>query len=85
MTIFQNQGWRQLFAGLSINYIKVLYMFTSLSFHLCVVSIISLQKSVYFCFQIVPSVAIGFTAYDMMKAWLRVPPRQKSKAISAAA
>ncbi|CAA2981424.1 mitochondrial substrate carrier family P [Olea europaea subsp. europaea] len=56
MTIFQNQGWRQLFAGLSINYIKI-----------------------------VPSVAIGFTAYDMMKAWLGVPPRQKSKAISAAA
>lgn len=56
MTIVRNQGWRQLFAGLSINYIKI-----------------------------VPSVAIGFTAYDMMKAWLRVPPRQKSKAISAAA
>ncbi|KAL5728727.1 Mitochondrial carrier protein CoAc1 [Ranunculus cassubicifolius] len=46
-TIVRNQGWRQLFAGLSINYLKV-----------------------------VPSVAIGFTAYDVMKAWLRVPPRQ---------
>ncbi|KAL2525640.1 Mitochondrial substrate carrier family protein [Abeliophyllum distichum] len=55
MTIVHNQGWRQLFAGLSINYIKI-----------------------------VPSVAIGFTAYDMIKAWLRVPPRQKSKAIPAA-
>ncbi|CAN1162643.1 Mitochondrial carrier protein CoAc1 [Linum perenne] len=43
-----NHGWRQLFAGLSINYIKV-----------------------------VPSVAIGFTVYDMMKVWLRIPPRQK--------
>ncbi|XP_038700759.1 mitochondrial carrier protein CoAc1 [Tripterygium wilfordii] len=45
--IAHNQGWRQLFAGLSINYIKI-----------------------------VPSVAIGFTAYDMMKIWLRIPPRQ---------
>ncbi|KAL0017634.1 hypothetical protein SO802_004703 [Lithocarpus litseifolius] len=43
-TIVHNQGWRQLFAGLSINYIKI-----------------------------VPSVAIGFTAYYMMKFWLRVP------------
>lgn len=55
VTITRNQGWRQLFAGLSINYIKI-----------------------------VPSVAIGFTAYDMMKSWLRVPPRQKAQSISAA-
>ncbi|PIA64289.1 hypothetical protein AQUCO_00100043v1 [Aquilegia coerulea] len=48
-TIVRNQGWGQLFAGLSINYLKV-----------------------------VPSVAIGFTAYDLMKSWLRVPPRQTS-------
>ncbi|KAL0447385.1 UNVERIFIED_CONTAM: Mitochondrial carrier protein CoAc1 [Sesamum latifolium] len=54
-SIVHNQGWRQLFAGLSINYIKI-----------------------------VPSVAIGFTAYDMMKSWLHIPPRQKSKATSAA-
>ncbi|GFP91396.1 graves disease carrier protein [Phtheirospermum japonicum] len=54
-SIVRNQGWRQLYAGLSINYIKI-----------------------------VPSVAIGFTAYDMMKTWLHVPPRQQSKAISAA-
>ncbi|KAL4649279.1 hypothetical protein ACB092_01G004000 [Castanea dentata] len=54
-TIVHNQGWRQLFAGLSINYIKI-----------------------------VPSVAIGFTAYDMMKFWLRMPPRQKTQSISAA-
>ncbi|GKV03635.1 hypothetical protein SLEP1_g15910 [Rubroshorea leprosula] len=52
-TIARNQGWKQLFAGLSINYIKI-----------------------------VPSVAIGFTAYDMMKAWLHIPPRQKSKSAS---
>ncbi|KAF5174920.1 Mitochondrial carrier protein [Thalictrum thalictroides] len=44
--IVQHQGWRQLFSGLSINYLKV-----------------------------VPSVAIGFTVYDMMKLWLRVPSR----------
>lgn len=53
-TIVRNQGWGQLFAGLSINYFKV-----------------------------VPSVAIGFTAYDVMKAWLRVPPRQTSSKPSA--
>ncbi|KAL5559457.1 hypothetical protein UlMin_035668 [Ulmus minor] len=55
-TIVRNQGWKQLFAGLSINYIKI-----------------------------VPSVAIGFTAYDTMKFWLNVPPRQKSQSISSAA
>nr|XP_043630683.1 mitochondrial carrier protein CoAc1 [Erigeron canadensis] len=54
-TIASEQGWRQLFAGLSINYIKI-----------------------------VPSVAIGFTAYDMMKSWLRIPPRQKAQSVSAA-
>lgn len=54
-TIVRDQGWRQLFAGLSINYIKI-----------------------------VPSVAIGFTAYDMMKTWLHIPPRQKSQSVSAA-
>ncbi|WCJ29430.1 Mitochondrial substrate carrier family protein [Euphorbia peplus] len=52
-TIAHNQGWRQLFAGLSVNYIKI-----------------------------VPSVAIGFTAYDAMKIWLRIPPRQKSQSVS---
>lgn len=53
--IVRNQGWRQLFAGLSINYMKI-----------------------------VPSVAIGFTAYDMMKFWLQIPPRQKTRSASAA-
>ncbi|XP_052210249.1 mitochondrial carrier protein CoAc1 [Diospyros lotus] len=53
-TIVRNQGGAQLFAGLSINYIKI-----------------------------VPSVAIGFTAYDTMKAWLNIPPRQKSSAASS--
>ncbi|KAJ0030165.1 hypothetical protein Pint_12979 [Pistacia integerrima] len=52
-SIARNQGWKQLFAGLSINYIKI-----------------------------VPSVAIGFTAYDMMKVWLHIPPRQKSQSVS---
>jgi hypothetical protein len=28
-------------------------------------------------FQVVPSVAIGFTTYDMMKALLGVPPRER--------
>ncbi|XP_022951724.1 mitochondrial carrier protein CoAc1-like [Cucurbita moschata] len=54
--IVRNQGWRQLFAGLSINYIKI-----------------------------VPSVAIGFAAYDSLKLWLRIPPRQKTQSISSAA
>ncbi|EEF48106.1 mitochondrial carrier protein CoAc2 [Ricinus communis] len=44
--IAQKQGWKQLFSGLSINYLKV-----------------------------VPSVAIGFTVYDLMKSCLRVPSR----------
>ncbi|KAK0570786.1 hypothetical protein LWI29_006486 [Acer saccharum] len=44
--IVQKQGWKQLFSGLSINYLKV-----------------------------VPSVAIGFTIYDVMKLFLRVPSR----------
>lgn len=55
LTITYDQGWKQLFAGLSINYIKI-----------------------------VPSVAIGFAMYDMMKTWLHIPPRQKSKSISTA-
>ncbi|XP_072964474.1 mitochondrial carrier protein CoAc2 [Typha angustifolia] len=46
--ITQDQGWRQLFSGLSINYLKV-----------------------------IPSVAIGFTVYDVMKSWLRVPSRDE--------
>ncbi|KAH0706901.1 graves disease carrier protein homolog [Solanum tuberosum] len=44
--ILRTHGWKQLFSGLSLNYLKV-----------------------------VPSVAIGFTVYDMMKAYLRVPSR----------
>ncbi|KAL5221400.1 hypothetical protein ABZP36_026113 [Zizania latifolia] len=48
--IKRTQGWRQLFAGLSLNYIKV-----------------------------VPSVAIGFTAYDTMKNLLKIPPREKKR------
>ncbi|XP_073034399.1 mitochondrial carrier protein CoAc2-like isoform X2 [Primulina eburnea] len=53
--IAQTQGWKQLFSGLSINYLKV-----------------------------VPSVAIGFTVYDVMKAFLQVPPRDESFAEVAA-
>ncbi|KAL5074589.1 hypothetical protein RYX36_013573 [Vicia faba] len=52
--IVRNQGWRQLFAGVSINYIRI-----------------------------VPSAAISFTTYDMVKAWLDVPPQQRSKSVSA--
>ncbi|KAK7272756.1 hypothetical protein RJT34_29577 [Clitoria ternatea] len=47
--IAKKQGWKQLFSGLSINYIKV-----------------------------VPSVAIGFTVYDTMKSYLRVPSRDEA-------
>lgn len=46
--IARKQGWKQLFSGLSINYLKV-----------------------------VPSVAIGFTVYDLMKSYLRVPSRDE--------
>ncbi|XP_011003898.1 PREDICTED: mitochondrial substrate carrier family protein P-like [Populus euphratica] len=51
--IMQKQGWKQLFSGLSINYLKV-----------------------------VPSVAIGFTVYDIMKASLRVPSRDVIEAVT---
>jgi len=54
LLIIRCQGWRQLFAGLSLNYVKV-----------------------------VPSVAIGFTTYDMMKALLGVPPRERIHASGA--
>lgn len=54
-TIIREQGWRQLFAGLSLNYLKV-----------------------------VPSVAIGFTAYDMMKSILGVPPRDSNTSSTSA-
>lgn len=54
--ILREQGWRQLFAGLSLNYVKV-----------------------------VPSVAIGFTAYDSMKSLLHVPPREKTGAAPTSA
>ncbi|KAG4402965.1 hypothetical protein GLYMA_01G003450v4 [Glycine max] len=49
VSISQKQGWKQLFSGLRINYIKV-----------------------------VPSVAIGFTVYDTMKSYLRVPSRDEA-------
>lgn len=47
VTIFRNQGVKQLYSGISINHIKL-----------------------------VPSVAIGFAAYDVLKGLLRVPPRE---------
>lgn len=49
LMIAQRHGWKHLFSGLSLNYIKV-----------------------------VPSVAIGFTVYDMMKSYLRVPSRDEA-------
>ncbi|GAQ83727.1 mitochondrial substrate carrier family protein [Klebsormidium nitens] len=54
-TIVRKQGWRHLYAGLSINYLKM-----------------------------VPSVAIGFTVYEAMKAWLHVPPREKGSRTAVA-
>ncbi|XP_065016046.1 mitochondrial carrier protein CoAc2-like [Musa acuminata AAA Group] len=50
--IIRTQGWKQLFSGLSINYLKV-----------------------------APSVAIGFTVYDAMKSWLKVPSRDEAAVI----
>ncbi|GLJ22029.1 hypothetical protein SUGI_0412740 [Cryptomeria japonica] len=49
ITIVQRQGWKQLFSGLSINYVKV-----------------------------VPTVAIGFAAYDGMKSFLGIPSRENA-------
>lgn len=40
------------------------------------------ESLMVFVLKIVPSVAIGFTAYDMMKVWLHIPPRQKSRSVS---
>ncbi|THU61116.1 hypothetical protein C4D60_Mb07t19880 [Musa balbisiana] len=54
--IIRTQGWKQLFSGLSINYLKV-----------------------------VPSVAIGFTVYDVMKSWLKVPSRDEAAVITVRA
>ncbi|KAI5064900.1 hypothetical protein GOP47_0019595 [Adiantum capillus-veneris] len=56
VTIFRNQGVKQLYSGISINHIKL-----------------------------VPSVAIGFASYDVLKSLLRVPPRETGhqKAITA--
>ncbi|CAN1762010.1 Mitochondrial carrier protein CoAc2 [Linum perenne] len=51
--IAEKQGWKQLFSGLSINYMKV-----------------------------VPSVAIGFTIYDVVKSCLRVPSREVLEAVT---
>ncbi|XVE98015.1 hypothetical protein REPUB_Repub03eG0068900 [Reevesia pubescens] len=51
--IAKSQGWKQLFSGLSINYLKV-----------------------------VPSVAIGFTVYDIMKSSLRVPSHDEAVILS---
>ncbi|URE21371.1 Mitochondrial carrier protein [Musa troglodytarum] len=51
--IIRTQGWKQLFSGLSINYLKV-----------------------------VPSVAIGFTVYDVMKSWLKVPSRDEAAIVT---
>ncbi|KAH6779062.1 Mitochondrial substrate carrier family protein [Perilla frutescens var. hirtella] len=56
VTIARTQGWKQLFSGLSINYLKV-----------------------------VPSVAIGFTVYDVMKAYLQVPSRDETASSSEVA
>jgi hypothetical protein len=36
-----------------------------------------LRKLCYLTLQLVPSAAIGFAAYDSMKVWLRVPPRER--------
>lgn len=49
LRIARKQGGKQLFSGLSINYLKV-----------------------------VPSVAIGFTVYDVVKSYLRVPSRDEA-------
>ena len=43
-------------------------------------SIISFIKFSFF-FQVVPSVAIGFTVYDSMKDWLSVPSREKAAVV----
>lgn len=41
----------------------------------CIISCLSGDLSFVILLQVVPSVAIGFTVYDLMKAYLRVPSR----------
>lgn len=41
----------------------------------CIISCLSGYLSFVILLQVVPSVAIGFTVYDLMKAYLRVPSR----------
>nr|BAD25656.1 putative mitochondrial solute carrier protein [Oryza sativa Japonica Group] len=65
--IAKHQGWRQLFSGLSINYLKELYQ---LDTSVCAFIYVQCGEKV------VPSVAIGFTVYDSMKVWLKVPSRE---------
>lgn len=73
--ILRTHGWKQLFSGLSLNYLKVrnrLHIDWPL---LPFVSIMLTDHYTMFDNKVVPSVAIGFTVYDMMKAYLRVPSR----------
>ena len=82
LLIIRCQGWRQLFAGLSLNYVKVieeygwqiLYSFFFLLNYISTMYLFLKIDSV----QVVPSVAIGFTTYDMMKILLGVPPRERA-------
>lgn len=78
VTILQTQGWKQLFSGLSINYLKVRPTTSFTTFDSFSTGKDSTLASAIF--QVVPSVAIGFTVYDVMKASLRVPSRDEGSA-----
>lgn len=76
--IAQTQGWKQLFSGLSINYVKVNINILLIFAPLNSISLSKFANVHLYEFQVVPSVAIGFTVYDVMKAFLQVPPRDES-------
>ncbi|CAA2995552.1 mitochondrial substrate carrier family P [Olea europaea subsp. europaea] len=80
--IVQRQGWKQLFSGLSINYLKVnmniFFFFFLASFFIYFHSFEKLQLWNMRQILVVPSVAIGFTLYDVLKSFLQVPPRDET-------
>lgn len=76
--IAQKQGWKQLFSGLSINYLKVVEPPIQSVYSLFLFLQIENQNLNFYLIQVVPSVAIGFTVYDLMKLYLRVPSRDEA-------
>ncbi|CAA6660953.1 unnamed protein product [Spirodela intermedia] len=78
--IFRRQGWRQLFSGLSINYLKKKREYGKMGPFSLSAEYSSLCDD---SSAGGPSVAIGFTVYDQMKSLLRVPSRDDGPPVEA--